>query len=216
MTEPFPAVPSEAPMRLTEVVESLRADAARYAGRGGWAKNPGFWIGATHRLSEWARLESRPLRRYAMLVPLVGLTKLWRATTGVCILEGAVFGPGLCIPRPRAVMIGRVRTGRNVLIADHVTIGTNANSTEFAVMGNDIEIEAGARILGPVRLGDGARIGPNAVVSRSVPPGAAFVAAPSGATAGRDDGRRGHWSASRTEAAAGQPNGSSRVETPEP
>jgi serine O-acetyltransferase len=216
MTEAFPAIPSEPPRHLTEVAEYLRADAARYADRGGWAKNPGFWIGATHRLSEWARLESRPLRRYAMLLPLVGLTKLWRASTGVSILEGAAFGPGLCIPRPRSVMIGRVRTGRNVLVSDHVTIGTNANSTEFAVMGSDIEIGAGARILGPVRIGDGARVGPNAVVARSVPPGAKFVTAPPGQASGHHDGSRERSASDGTETSAGQRNGSSRSDRVNP
>lgn len=136
MSEPFPTTP---PRRLAEVASFLRADAARYAERGGWARNPGFWVGATHRLSEWARLESRPLRRYALRLPLAGLTKLWRASLGVAILDGAAFGPGLCLPRARALLIGRVHTGRDVLISDHVTIGTNANSDEFAVIGSEVD-----------------------------------------------------------------------------
>jgi serine acetyltransferase len=155
----------------------LRADAARYADRGGWASNLGFWVGATHRLSEWARQEPRTVRRYAALVPAIGFTKLWRATTGVCLLEGADFGPGLCIPRARSLMIGRVRAGENCLIADHVTIGTDANACEFATLGSNVAIGAGARILGPVHIGDDAHIGSNAVVAHGVPAGAKVVAA---------------------------------------
>ena len=155
----------------------LRADAARYADRGGWAGNLGFWVGATHRLSEWSRQEPRTVQRYAALLPSIGLTKLWRATTGVCILEGADFGPGLCIPRARSLMIGRIRAGANCLISDHVTIGTNANTSQFATLGGDVEIGAGARILGPVHIGDGAHIGANAVLTRSVPASSKVVAA---------------------------------------
>ena len=143
----------------------LRADAARYADRGGWAGNLGFWVGATHRLSEWSRQEPRTVQRYAALLPSIGLTKLWRATTGVCI------------PRARSLMIGRIRAGANCLISDHVTIGTNANTSQFATLGGDVEIGAGARILGPVHIGDGAHIGANAVLTRSVPASSKVVAA---------------------------------------
>jgi serine O-acetyltransferase len=115
--------------------------------------------------------------RSAALLPLAGLTRLWRATTGVYILDGASFKGGLCIPRARSMMIGRVRVGENCLISDHVTIGTNANVNEAAFIGGDVEIGPGARILGPVEIGDGARVGANAVVYRNVHPGAEVVAA---------------------------------------
>jgi serine O-acetyltransferase len=176
---------------MNKLLQLLRADAARYADRGGWAGNLGFWVGATHRLSEWARQQPRGVRRYATLVPAMGLTKLWRATAGACILEGADFGPGLCIPRARSLMIGRVRAGENCLIADHVTIGTDANACEFATLGRDVTVGAGARILGPVRVGDGARIGANTVVARSVPAGAKVVAASPRALSGGHAPRKG-------------------------
>ena len=162
---------------MNQFFQLLRADAARYVHRGGWARNVGFWISTTHRISEWARQEPRAMRRYAALIPLAGLTKFWRATTGVCILAGASFGPGLCIPRARSMMIGRVRAGENCLISDHVTIGTNANANEVAIMGSDVEIGPGACILGPVEIGDGVRVRANAVVSHNVLPGAEVVAA---------------------------------------
>jgi serine acetyltransferase len=162
---------------MKQLWQLLRADAARYVNRGGWAGNPGFWIGATHRMTERVRQEPRRLRRYAALLPLRGLTKLWRVTTGVLILEGASFGPGLCIPRARSMMIGRVHAGENCLISDHVTIGTNANAEGFAFIGGGVEIGPGARILGPVGIGDGVRVGANAVVSHDVLPGAEVMAA---------------------------------------
>ena len=164
---------------MRDLWQFLRADAARYASQGGWACNVGFWIGATHRITEWARGQPQPTRRYAVLLPGVALTKFWRATLGVHIMEGASFGPGLCMPHARSMMIGRVRVGVDCLISDHVTIGTNANSAEFATIGDHVEIAPGTRILGPIRIGDGARTGANTVVMRNVPAGAEVrVAAP--------------------------------------
>jgi serine acetyltransferase len=157
---------------MHELWRLLRADAAQYASRDGWAHNIGFWIGATHRLTEWARDLPQPARRYAILLPGVALTKFWRAAFGVHIMEGAAFGPGLCLPHARSMMIGRVHVGGNCLIADHVTIGTNANSADFATIGNHVEINSGTRILGHIQIGDGARIGANAVVTRNIPAGA--------------------------------------------
>jgi serine acetyltransferase len=162
---------------MRELWQLLRADAARYASRDGWARNIGFWIGATHRLTEWAREQPQPARRYAILLPGVALTKFWRAAFGVHIMEGAAFGPGLCLPHARSMMIGRVHAGENCLISEHVTIGTNANSAEFATIGNHVEINPGTRILGSIRIGDGARTGANAVVTRNVPAGAEVRAA---------------------------------------
>jgi serine O-acetyltransferase len=75
------------------------------------------------------------------------------------------------------MMIGRIRAGENCLISDHVTIGTNANANKVALMGGGVEISPGVRILGPVEIGDGARIGANAVVSHNVFPGAEVAAA---------------------------------------
>lgn len=162
---------------MNQLWQLLRSDAARYAGCGGWARSVGFWISTTHRMSEWARREPRSMHRSVAVLPLAGLTKLWHAATGVCILHEASFGPGLWIPRARSMMIGRVRAGENCLISDHVTIGTNANTNEVAFIGGGVEIGPGARILGPVEIGDGARVGANAVVYHNVHPGAEVVAA---------------------------------------
>ncbi len=150
-----------------KLLQEIRADAARYGA--GWARRAGFWVGATHRLGEWTRGQSNPLVRLPVLVPWRAVTEGWRVLLGVRFLDGASFGPGLYLPRPRGIVVGRVRAGLGCTIAEHVTIGTNANCGEFATLGDHIEVGPGARILGPVRIGDRVRIGPNCVITSSVP-----------------------------------------------
>jgi len=62
-----------------------------------------------------------------------------------------------------------VRIGSRVLICHQVTIGGTGNSHSVPVIGNDVYIGAGAKILGPITIGDNCVIGANAVVVKSVP-----------------------------------------------
>jgi serine O-acetyltransferase len=67
--------------------------------------------------------------------------------------------------------------GDRVRFMGNNTVGT-AKDNGYPVIGNDVEIGCGARILGPVRIGDGAMIGANAVVITDVPAGALAVGIP--------------------------------------
>ena len=77
-----------------------------------------------------------------------------------------------------------VRGGANVKIEHQVTIG--AERRQSPVIGDDVFIGAGAKILGSVHVGDGARIGANAVVVRDVPPHATVVGIPAKVVRMRD------------------------------
>lgn len=59
--------------------------------------------------------------------------------------------------------------GNNVHIDQHVTIGGNGTEYGVPVIGNNVYIGAGAKVLGPVNIGDGSVIGANSVVTRDVP-----------------------------------------------
>ncbi|MCW2782065.1 MAG: hypothetical protein JWR35_2514 [Marmoricola sp.] len=72
----------------------------------------------------------------------------------------------------------RVVIGDDVRIYHQVTIGSATNKPGIPVIGNGVLIGVGAKILGPVNIGDGARIGANAVVTRDVPAGATAVGIP--------------------------------------
>jgi serine O-acetyltransferase len=112
------------------------------------------------------------------LWPLEFFFNKLNAVLGQCIIgRGAQFGPGFVLIHSQGVVINsRVVGGDNVRIEHQVTIG--AEKGETPRLGNNIFIGAGAKILGPISIGDGARIGANAVVLDDVPPHCTAVGIP--------------------------------------
>lgn len=91
------------------------------------------------------------------------------------------IGAGFVIDSPLAMgLIGRA--GRNLTVHAHAVVGGKRSRRDVgagpgqALLGNDVELECGAIVIGPVVVGDGARIGPGAVVMRDVPAGSAVQA----------------------------------------
>ena len=96
---------------------------------------------------------------------------------GCIIGRGAEFGPGFVLVHSLGVVInGTVRGGSNVKIEHLVTIGAEKNQSP--ILGDDVFIGAGAKIIGGIRLGNGVRIGANAVVLHDVPDYATAVGIP--------------------------------------
>ncbi|UDF35089.1 UNVERIFIED_ORG: serine acetyltransferase [Shinella sp. XGS7] len=76
------------------------------------------------------------------------------------------------------VVHARATIGDRVRISQNVTIGGRNGFQAVPVIEDDVVIGAGACVLGPIRIGKGARIGANAVVLKDVPPGAIAVGVP--------------------------------------
>ncbi|MFN4258008.1 MAG: serine O-acetyltransferase [Gemmataceae bacterium] len=123
-----------------------------------------------YRLMQWAR-------RWR-LAPLEMMCNKINTMCNQCIIgRGAEFGPGFVLIHAQGVVInGQVQGGANVFIEHQVTIG--AEQRHIPTLGNDVFIGAGAKIIGGVRIGDGARIGANAVVVNDIPPYATAVGIP--------------------------------------
>ena len=123
-----------------------------------------------YRLMQWSR-------RWKLL-PLEMIFNKLNAVLCHCIIgRGAEFGPGFVLIHSTGVVInGRVRGGANVLLEHQVTIGAEKRSAP--VLGNDVFIGAGAKIIGAVNVGDGARVGANAVVVEDVPARSTVVGIP--------------------------------------
>lgn len=108
---------------------------------------------------------------------------LSRALFNVHIGNAVTIGPGLVIPHGNVVIDGSTTIGRFCQINPWVTIGlSNSRKVGFSLkgptLGDYVHIGTGAKILGPVRIGDYARIGANAVVVHDVPPNTTVVGAP--------------------------------------
>lgn len=103
--------------------------------------------------------------------------RLWSMITGADIPINASIGGGLLIPHPNGIVIHpHAKIGCNCLIFQQVTIG--ATSKGIPTIGGHVDIGAGAKIIGPIHVGDHAKIGANAVVRENVPAHGVFVAAP--------------------------------------
>lgn len=98
--------------------------------------------------------------------------------TGADIPLNCRIGGGLRLPHPNGVVIHPTACiGPNCLIFRQVTIGTRTGKMA-SVIGGHVDIGAGAKILGDVRVGDYACIGANAVVLHDAPPGKTAVGVP--------------------------------------
>ena len=135
-----------------------------------------------YRLMQWSH--RRRLWPLAMI-----FNKLNTICCNCIIGRGAEFGPGLVLIHSTGVVInGRVRGGSNVFIEHQVTIGAEGRLSP--TVGDDVFIGAGAKVLGPVAVGSGARIGANAVVVHDVPEHSTVVGIPARVVRRRDpDGR---------------------------
>lgn len=122
------------------------------------------------------RLQGALLRwRLTPLALAVHVLNKW--FNGCVIGVRAGFGPGLVLVHPVGVVINSaVRGGRGVVIESGVVIGDNRG--RVPVLGDAVFLGAGAKVIGGVTIGAGARIGANAVVLHDVPAGATAVGIP--------------------------------------
>jgi serine O-acetyltransferase len=172
-----PAAATAERRRAGSMLENLRRDRLRYAELGGWYRNTGFWAGATYRFGAWSH--SLPtLPRLPLLVVYWLLKSFWSITLNVHLPASARIGPGLCLIHPRNIYVpGGVDIGEDCLIFHEVTIGTGPLPPGLPTIGDHVDIYTGARVLGGIVIGDGAKVGANCVVNASVPPGAVVVPA---------------------------------------
>ena len=109
--------------------------------------------------------------------------RFWSLITGADIPINGRIGGGLLLMHPNGIVIDPdVVIGTNCTIFQQVTIGDARHAGQegkpVPVIGNNVEIGAGAKVLGGIRVGDRAKIGANAVVLQDVPPGAIAVGIP--------------------------------------
>lgn len=109
------------------------------------------------------------------------ISQLGRFFTGIEIHPGAKIGKGLFIDHGMGVVIGETaEIGDNVTIYHGVTLGGTGKDKgkRHPTVGNNVIIGCGAKILGPINIGDGAKIGANSVVLKDVKEGKTAVGIP--------------------------------------
>jgi serine O-acetyltransferase len=96
----------------------------------------------------------------------------------VAVGDPVIVHPGVYLIHGQVVIDGLVEIHSGVVIAPFVTIGLRAGELRGATIERDVSIGTGARIIGPVRIGEGATVGANAVVVHDVPAGASVAGVP--------------------------------------
>ncbi|MDR2454937.1 MAG: serine O-acetyltransferase [Bifidobacteriaceae bacterium] len=130
----------------------------------------------------WAhRLTHRMWREPSLKLAARLISQLVRCLTGVEIHPGARLGRRLFIDHGMGVVIGETaEVGDDVLLFHGVTLGGRSmvKGKRHPTLGNCVTIGAGAKVLGPIQVGDGARVGANSVVVHDVAPGGVVVGVP--------------------------------------
>ena len=135
---------------------------------------PGLHALVMHRRASWCRRHG--LHWLARFISHIG-----RFLTGIEIHPGATIGRRLFIDHGMGVVIGETaELGDDVSLYQGVTLGGTgkASGTRHPTVGNRVTLGVGAKVLGAVRVGEGARIGGGAVVLRDVPPHTTAVGVP--------------------------------------
>ena len=164
----------------------LRGDVARlFSARGTHQGRPSLWLALQRAITRPGPLAivlyrlSHRMWTSGLRTPAEIVWRLNLLLTGADIHPGAEIGGGLRLTHTSGIVIGSgAKIGSNVTILHEVTLGGSSRgffdetfTDGFPTVGDDTKIGAGAKLLGPIAVGQGCFIGANAVVAKDVPDG---------------------------------------------
>ena len=157
--------------------ENIKADLKSYQGDFG---AQGFWVMVVYRFGRW-RYGVRPasLRKIFSFIYKI-MYKLMQILTGIELPCEADIGKNFIIDHFGGVVVsGYAKLGDNCRIRNGVVIGLkNVEEVGAPVIGNNVDIGAGAKVLGKITIGNNVLIGANAVVISNVPDNSMAVGVP--------------------------------------
>lgn len=160
------------------ILEDIRAykknDPAARSGMEIFLLYNGLHATINYRIAHWLHLHHcRFLARC--------LSQLSKFFTGIEIHPGATIGRRLVIDHGTGIVIGETaEIGDDCLLYQNVTLGGTGKDVgkRHPTLGNNVMVGSGAKVLGPFKVGDNARIAANSVVLREVPDNATVVGVP--------------------------------------
>lgn len=155
------------------VAEDFRTHDSNWVSQGFWAM---FW----HRFGNW-RMSIKPRAvRIPFSVLYRVMSKLVEWSAGISLPYTVLVGRRVCLEHFGGMILVAQKIGDDVIIRQNTTFGiNNLHTTQLRpVIANNVEIGAGAVIIGAVHVGDHAVIGANAVVIRDVPASCVAVGVP--------------------------------------
>jgi serine O-acetyltransferase len=172
------------PDLIIKAVDGIRAQVAAARGRDPATANastfeilatwPGVQALLAYRLAHRLHMSRVPFFPFA-------ISFVSRVITGIEIHPGALIGKGFFIDHGAGVVIGETaEVGDNVTLYQGVTLGGTGFQAgkRHPTVGDNVTIGSGAKLLGPIEVGHGAKIGANSVVVEDVPPSSTVVGNP--------------------------------------
>lgn len=156
---------------------NIRADLRAHGGN--WAAQ-GFWALVVYRFGRWRYTIQSPILRKPCSFAYKFLYKLAQIVTGIELPCEATIGSNFVIDHFGGIVIsGYARFGDNCRIRNGVVVGLKRATEPCAPqIGNNVDIGAGAKLLGAITIGNNVAIGANAVVTCNVPDNSLAVGVP--------------------------------------
>jgi serine O-acetyltransferase len=148
----------------------------------------GFWAVFVHRFGNWRMSQPKIVRAPATLIYRI-LFKLVEILAGISLWYPVRLGRRVRIWHHSGIVISARAIGDDTHIRQNVTIGVRGADSIGAlpIIGARVDIGAGAALLGPILVGDGARIGANAVLASDAPAGSSVSVNPARVKTRRGD-----------------------------
>lgn len=179
-------------MKWHDCKELIRQDYAQLIGNAHASVNHALGLGgvkrlitnASYKVTFWFRVGTYlKTRRNPLLKPLLWMVKIlyrhYQYKTGIQLYLGCEVGGGLVFPHFGCQIIHyAAKLGQNVQIFQGVTIGTTRTKKGAPIIGNNVILFSGAKIIGGVTIGDNVVVGAGAVVTKDVPSGCVVAGIP--------------------------------------
>lgn len=166
------------------LLERLRADLRRQSeidgGPGDLLFCQGSWATVVYRIGQFIYERPRPAHFLPAKLAYRLANKMIEVTTGISIPASVKIGPGLYIGHFGEIIIhSDAVIGQRFSIGQGVTIGTKGQGGGgVPVIGDDVYLGVGSKVLGDISVGDNVSVGANAVVVKDVPPDSIAVGVP--------------------------------------
>lgn len=156
---------------------NIRSDLRTYEGN--WGAQ-GFWVMVIYRFGRWRYGVRPPVVRKLFSLTYKFLYKLIQIVTGIELPCEANVGRNFTIDHFGGIIVSGYATfGDNCRIRNGVTVGLRRVDEKVApTIGSNVDIGAGAKLLGPINVGNNVVIGANAVVIHDVPSNSIAVGVP--------------------------------------
>jgi serine O-acetyltransferase len=160
------------------IFKNIREDLKSY--KNDWTSQ-GFWVMIVYRFGRWRYSIENPLIRKPFSLIYKILFKFIQIITGIELPCEVEIGKNFRIDHFGDIIIsGYAKFGDDCVIRNGVTVGLRRVDEPVApIIGNNVDIGAGAKILGDISIGNNVNIGANAVVLENVPANSIAIGVPS-------------------------------------